>query len=157
MGGTECTLRSARRRTHGPRDVGVAGRRQAMKPEGPSARGTRTGRAVRIGTCGRTISSPQALVASETGTVGVLRGAAARHLGRVAIAPSAGYKYWLAMNGLEGLALANKDYVADQYRRWKDDPNSVDESWQLFFAGFELAADGQNGAMQAAYAEAEAP
>jgi len=60
------------------------------------------------------------------------------------------------MNGLEGLALANKDYVADQYRRWKDDPNSVDESWQLFFAGFELAADGQNGALPAAYAEAGA-
>ena len=50
------------------------------------------------------------------------------------------------MNGFEGLALANKDYVAEQYRRWKDDPRSVDESWQLFFAGFELAADGRNGA-----------
>jgi 2-oxoglutarate dehydrogenase E1 component len=50
------------------------------------------------------------------------------------------------MNGFEGLALANKDYVAEQYRRWKEDPRSVDESWQLFFAGFELAAaDGQNG------------
>jgi 2-oxoglutarate dehydrogenase E1 component len=50
------------------------------------------------------------------------------------------------MNGFEGLALANKDYVADQYRRWKDDPRSVDESWRLFFAGFELATDGRNGA-----------
>ena len=50
------------------------------------------------------------------------------------------------MNGFEGLALANKDYVAEQYRRWKADPRSVDESWQLFFAGFELAADGRNGA-----------
>jgi 2-oxoglutarate dehydrogenase E1 component len=50
------------------------------------------------------------------------------------------------MNGFEGLALANKDYVADQYRRWKEDPRSVDESWRLFFAGFELAADGGNGA-----------
>src|SRR5262249_56262403 len=50
------------------------------------------------------------------------------------------------MNGFEGLALANKDYVADQYRRWKDDPRSVDESWRLFFAGFELAMDGRNGA-----------
>src|SRR4029450_13311424 len=50
------------------------------------------------------------------------------------------------MKGFEGLALANKDYVAEQYRRWKEDPRSVDESWQLFFAGFELAAaDGQNG------------
>jgi 2-oxoglutarate dehydrogenase E1 component len=60
------------------------------------------------------------------------------------------------MNGLEGLALANKDYVADQYRRWKDDPRSVDESWQLFFAGFELAADGQNGS-PAALHDAAAP
>jgi len=50
------------------------------------------------------------------------------------------------MNGFEGLALANKDYVAEQYRRWKDDPRSVDESWQLFFAGFELAGESQNGA-----------
>jgi 2-oxoglutarate dehydrogenase E1 component len=50
------------------------------------------------------------------------------------------------MNGFEGLALANKDYVADQYRRWKEDPRSVDESWRLFFAGFDLAADGANGA-----------
>src|SRR5262245_36957449 len=50
------------------------------------------------------------------------------------------------MTGFEGLALANKDYVAEQYRRWKEDPRSVDESWQLFFAGFELAAESQNGA-----------
>src|SRR5262249_36137372 len=60
------------------------------------------------------------------------------------------------MNGFEGLALANKDYVADQYRRWKDDPRSVDESWRLFFAGFELAADGGNGAGLLAE-EGEAP
>src|SRR5262249_15568500 len=58
------------------------------------------------------------------------------------------------MNGFEGLALANKDYIAEQYRRWKDDPRSVDESWQLFFAGFELAADGQDGAAVAFPAEA---
>ena len=58
------------------------------------------------------------------------------------------------MNGFEGLALANKDYVAEQYRRWKTDPRSVEESWQLFFAGFELAADGQNGGMPALGAEA---
>ena len=38
------------------------------------------------------------------------------------------------MNGFEGLALANKDYVADQYRRWKEDPRAVDESWRMFFA-----------------------
>ena len=49
------------------------------------------------------------------------------------------------MNGFEGLALANKDYVEEQYRRWKADPRSVDESWALFFAGFELAGR-RNGA-----------
>jgi 2-oxoglutarate dehydrogenase E1 component len=49
------------------------------------------------------------------------------------------------MNGIEGLALANKDYVAEQYQRWKDDPGSVDESWALFFAGFELGGASGNG------------
>ncbi len=58
------------------------------------------------------------------------------------------------MNGFEGLALANKDYVAEQYRRWQDDPRSVDESWQLFFAGFELAGESQNGSAAALAAEA---
>src|SRR4029077_5648221 len=59
------------------------------------------------------------------------------------------------MNGSEGLTLANKDYVAEQYRRWQENPRSVDESWQLFFAGFELAGDGQdqNGASAALTAE----
>ena len=61
------------------------------------------------------------------------------------------------MNGFEGLALANKDYVADQYRRWKADPRSVDDSWQLFFAGFELATDGRNGAAMLAEEGAEPP
>ena len=60
------------------------------------------------------------------------------------------------MNGIEGLALANKDYVAEQYRRWQADPHSVDESWALFFAGFELAAKGGNGAAPAAIAAAGA-
>jgi 2-oxoglutarate dehydrogenase E1 component len=46
------------------------------------------------------------------------------------------------MTGFEGLALANKDYVAETYRRWKADPSSVDPSWAGFFAGFELASDG---------------
>ena len=56
------------------------------------------------------------------------------------------------MNGIEGLALANKDYVAEQYRRWQADPHSVDESWAVFFAGFELAAKGGNGVAPAAIA-----
>jgi 2-oxoglutarate dehydrogenase E1 component len=45
---------------------------------------------------------------------------------------------------LDGVALANKDYVAEQYRRYQADPASVDERWAAFFAGFELAA-GANG------------
>jgi len=52
------------------------------------------------------------------------------------------------MRALDGVALANKDYIAEQYRRYKEDPNSVDEGWALFFAGFELATD-RNGAAAA--------
>jgi 2-oxoglutarate dehydrogenase E1 component len=33
----------------------------------------------------------------------------------------------------------NMDYIDALYRRWKEDPASVDESWQMFFAGFELS------------------
>ena len=29
------------------------------------------------------------------------------------------------MQPLEGMALANKEYVAERYRRWKADPGSV--------------------------------
>jgi 2-oxoglutarate dehydrogenase E1 component len=65
------------------------------------------------------------------------------------------------MSILEGVALANKDYIAEQYRRYKSDPSSVDERWALFFAGFELAADGNGaalaGANGAAAAAIEAP
>src|SRR5262245_11090901 len=61
------------------------------------------------------------------------------------------------MRGLEAVSLANKDYVAEQYRRWQEDPGSVDERWAIFFAGFDLGADGnghglaaaENGAAQA--------
>src|SRR2546425_1077612 len=44
------------------------------------------------------------------------------------------------MYSLDGVALANKDYVAEQYRRYQADPTSVDERWAAFFAGFELAS-----------------
>ena len=50
------------------------------------------------------------------------------------------------MRGIDSVALANKDYVAEQYRRWKADPASVPDEWATFFAGFELAlSDGGNG------------
>jgi 2-oxoglutarate dehydrogenase E1 component len=46
------------------------------------------------------------------------------------------------MAGFEAVSLASKDYVAEQYRRWQEDPSSVDERWAIFFAGFDLGADG---------------
>jgi 2-oxoglutarate dehydrogenase E1 component len=46
------------------------------------------------------------------------------------------------MSTFDALALANKDYVAEQYRRYREDPSGVDERWALFFAGFDLALDG---------------
>ena len=49
------------------------------------------------------------------------------------------------MTDLDFVSRANADYVEEQYRRYRADPSSVDESWALFFAGFEMAAGG-NGA-----------
>jgi 2-oxoglutarate dehydrogenase E1 component len=34
---------------------------------------------------------------------------------------------------------ANLDLIDDQYQRWRQDPATVDERWQAFFEGFELA------------------
>src|SRR2546421_9520295 len=34
----------------------------------------------------------------------------------------------------------NLDAIEDPYQRWHRDPDSVDESWRLFFEGFELGA-----------------
>src|SRR5580692_2646438 len=34
---------------------------------------------------------------------------------------------------------ANLDLIEDEYRRWQADSQSVDERWQAFFEGFELA------------------
>src|SRR5262249_45472702 len=34
------------------------------------------------------------------------------------------------------------EYLEQLYQEYQHDPSSVDESWRLFFAGFELAADG---------------
>src|SRR5216117_2647996 len=57
------------------------------------------------------------------------------------------------MQPIDSATLANKDYVAEQYRRYKADPRSVGEEWALFFAGFELGASG-NGAVVGAPAAA---
>jgi len=34
----------------------------------------------------------------------------------------------------------NLDAIEAAYQRWRDDPSSVDESWRLFFEGFEFGA-----------------
>src|SRR6266567_2837568 len=34
----------------------------------------------------------------------------------------------------------NLDVIESAYQRWREDPSSVDESWRLFFEGFELGA-----------------
>ena len=35
----------------------------------------------------------------------------------------------------------NLDAIDAQYKRWRTDPHAVDESWRLFFEGFELGQD----------------
>src|SRR5207253_11351921 len=37
-------------------------------------------------------------------------------------------------------------YIAEQYRRYQENPNSVDEGWALLLRGFELAVDRNGGA-----------
>src|SRR5262245_36351612 len=33
----------------------------------------------------------------------------------------------------------NADYIDEQFRRWQQDPNSVDPSWRGFFEGMQFA------------------
>src|SRR6056297_765330 len=35
-------------------------------------------------------------------------------------------------------ARANVDLIDQKYAEWKEDPNSVDQNWAMFFEGFEL-------------------
>src|SRR5579862_1621940 len=58
------------------------------------------------------------------------------------------------VGNLDVISRANADYVDDLYRRYLDNPTSVDEGWALFFAGFELAR--RNGTSPA-LAPAEVP
>src|SRR5947207_14512298 len=60
------------------------------------------------------------------------------------------------MQPIDSATLANKDYVAEQYGRYKADPRSVGEEWALFFAGFELGASGNGAVVGAAAAGAPA-
>src|SRR3954463_4067364 len=34
----------------------------------------------------------------------------------------------------------NLELIEDNYQRWRNDPNSVEESWRNFFEGYELGA-----------------
>lgn len=40
---------------------------------------------------------------------------------------------------LSGLGLDNAEYVDQQFQRWLENPESVDETWQFFFKGFKFA------------------
>src|SRR6185369_9532745 len=48
------------------------------------------------------------------------------------------------MRGMDLVTRANPEYVDEQYRRYREDPSSVDEAWALFFAGFELGGNGRS-------------
>lgn len=41
---------------------------------------------------------------------------------------------------------SNLELLEESYRRWRDDPNSVDASWRHFFEGFELGSSGLGSA-----------
>ncbi|PYI63343.1 MAG: 2-oxoglutarate dehydrogenase E1 component, partial [Verrucomicrobia bacterium] len=51
-------------------------------------------------------------------------------------------------------ARANLDLIEENYRRWQQNPESVDSGWSAFFEGFELGNLPQRDG--AAVAEAEA-
>ena len=51
----------------------------------------------------------------------------------------------------------NLDLLEENYRRWQDDPDSLDSGWTAFFEGFELGdLNLRNGAVDAAQAPAAA-
>jgi len=54
-------------------------------------------------------------------------------------------------------ARANLELIEENYRRWQDDPKSVDSSWSAFFEGFELGNLPQRNGAAAATATAPAP
>ena len=39
----------------------------------------------------------------------------------------------------------NVDLIEDYYDRWRKDPASVEESWRIFFEGYELGQQGVGG------------
>ena len=49
------------------------------------------------------------------------------------------YERTHVMDTFDSLARANPEYVEALYRRYREDPRSVDESWALVFAGYGIA------------------
>ncbi|MGH7367477.1 MAG: 2-oxoglutarate dehydrogenase E1 component [Candidatus Rokuibacteriota bacterium] len=49
------------------------------------------------------------------------------------------------MDTFDFIARANPDYVEALYRRYREDPRSVDQSWALVFAGYDFALAGGPG------------
>jgi 2-oxoglutarate dehydrogenase complex dehydrogenase (E1) component-like enzyme len=46
------------------------------------------------------------------------------------------------MDTFDSIARANPEYVEALYRRYREDPRSVDERWALVFAGYDFALAG---------------
>ena len=53
------------------------------------------------------------------------------------------------MSNFSHLANANPRYIENMYRQFTQQPDSVDQSWQDFFLGFEYASDNGNGSVTA--------
>lgn len=47
------------------------------------------------------------------------------------------------MSGITFSARYNAEFIDAQYQRWRHEPTSVDESWQIFFEGFDLGLAGK--------------
>ena len=54
------------------------------------------------------------------------------------------------MDTFDSIARANPEYVEALYRRSRQDPRSVDESWALVFAGYDFALSGGPGSRASA-------
>jgi 2-oxoglutarate dehydrogenase E1 component len=61
------------------------------------------------------------------------------------------------MPSLDAILRANPEFVDSLYRRWLEDPDSVDPTWGLFFAGYELGGGNGSGNVATATASAGLP
>src|SRR5262249_43362076 len=63
---------------------------------------------------------------------------------RLALLPTTDQGLWTTMNQTQFASRWNLAAIEPVYERWRNDPASVEESWRLFFEGFELGtgADG---------------